>query len=104
MKVLLDAEVNLRCNHRSVSKRELYLFEWCQADVCELREGSPQIVRASHDVELIRIGFHDCEYALGREPSWRKVSVARDTPEDSSLRDASRIFPAGDGGVRPQRN
>ena len=104
MKVLLDAEVNLRCHHRSVSKRKLYLFEWCQADVREPREGPPQIVRAGHDVELVRISLHDCEHALGREPPRREVPVARDTSENSSLRDASRIFPAGDGGVRPQRN
>ena len=56
------------------------------------------------NVELIRISFHDCEHALGREPPRREVPVARDTSENSSLRDASRIFPAGDGGVRPQRN
>src|SRR5215831_15085052 len=101
MKVLLDAEVNFRGHHRSVSKRELYLFEWCQPGVCELREGAPEIVRAGHNAELIRICFHDCEHALGREPSRRKMPVARDTSEQSSLRDASRILPAGDGGVRP---
>ena len=74
MKVLLDAEVNLRCHHRSVSKRELYLFEWCQPGVRELREGAPEIVRAGHDAELIRIGFHDAntpESRRGVRCPWR---------------------------------
>jgi hypothetical protein len=36
--------------------------------VCEPRERPPQIVGAGHNVELIRISFHDSEHALGREP------------------------------------
>ena len=68
MKVLLDAEVNLGCHHRGVSKRKLDLFEWRLADVRKSRERPPQIVGADHNVKLVRISLHDREDALGREP------------------------------------
>ena len=71
MKVLLHPKVNLRGNHRGMSKRKLYLFEWCQTKVREPRKRASQIVGADHNLEFVGIGFHDAEHALGRQPPHR---------------------------------
>ena len=64
-KVLFDAQVNLRCDYRGVSKRKLYLFEGCLSSVRELCERSPQVVRAGHHMKLVCIGLHNHKDSLG---------------------------------------
>src|SRR5580692_661038 len=78
MEILFDAEVKLRCDYRGVSQRKPYLFEGRLSGVRQPRERPPQVVRADHGVELVRISLHNHEDALGRElprrPAPRRIA------------------------------
>src|ERR1700683_2686411 len=101
MEILLDAEVKLSCDYRGVSQRKLYRLEGRRPGVRQPRERSPQVVRADHSVELVRISLHNHEDALRRDLPRREAPVARDAAENSPFRYAGHILPAGDGGMRP---
>jgi len=55
VKVLLDAQVNLRCDYGSMTKRKLYLLQGRMAHVSQFGERPPHVVRANFNPDLLRV-------------------------------------------------
>ena len=63
-KILLDAEVDFRRNHRGVSQRKLDLLQWSLTKVCQPRERPPEGMRGGIEPESLAVGFDNLEYRL----------------------------------------